>query len=272
MKSYFNRYQDGDCEQVWEELLQRGPEVFDEPLHSDAWAVSCETMRRARLNIEVLIPRLQHLGYRLGELPNFAYGEKEPAFAPPAAFTHEIVDELEKLFGPVPLSVRAWYEIVGQVNLVGFHPDWPDSATLDPLWVDHIVAPLHDKEQVMHYVQEMFEDWQAESEEYGAEEFGPFYLEMAPDFLHKVGCSGGQPYGVELPCQAIDADWLDWNGTTFVDYLRRCFRWGGFPGLAGRKDTAVLGTDSIGRRTLVPPSVKMPEGHLSYLTADLLPL
>lgn len=273
MANYFDRYKQGECEQVWVELVERGTDVWEEPLRSDAWAVACETMRRTRSNIEVLIPRLRHLGYQFGESPEFP-AESDLHFSPPPSFAREVVDELERLFGPVPLSLRAWYEVGGAVDLVGFHPDWPDSATLDPLVVDFI-SPLKfniEREEMVAHIQEMFEDWQANCEEYGEEEVGPFQLEMAPDFLHKVGCSGGPPYGIELPCQAVDAIWLDWNGTTFVDYLRRCFRCGGFPGLAGRTDTAVLRTGPDGRPTLVPPSVMMPEGHLEYLVADLLPI
>jgi hypothetical protein len=35
-----------------------------------------------------------------------------------------------------------------------------------------------------------------------------------------------------LPCKALDALPLDEpHHPTFVNYLRQCFRWGGFPGL-----------------------------------------
>ncbi|GHO49163.1 hypothetical protein [Ktedonospora formicarum] len=36
------------------------------------------------------------------------------------------VDEIERTIGPVPLSVRAWYEIVGAVNFFGYHPQWEE--------------------------------------------------------------------------------------------------------------------------------------------------
>jgi hypothetical protein len=60
--SYLERYQAGEHEQVWAELYALGTAVREEPLYGDALAVARETMRRARYNIETLIPRLQTLG------------------------------------------------------------------------------------------------------------------------------------------------------------------------------------------------------------------
>ncbi len=66
MASYLDRYLSGEHEQVWAELVALGAAVREEPLYSDAWAVACETMRRARYNIELLIPRLEAFGYQFG--------------------------------------------------------------------------------------------------------------------------------------------------------------------------------------------------------------
>jgi hypothetical protein len=51
---------------VWAELLALGTAVREKPLYADALAVARETMRRARHNIEVLIPRLVAVGYQFG--------------------------------------------------------------------------------------------------------------------------------------------------------------------------------------------------------------
>jgi hypothetical protein len=67
MTRFLDRYMHGECEQVWEELVALGDHVrAEESLHADALAVARETMRRARANIEVLISRLQRLGYVFG--------------------------------------------------------------------------------------------------------------------------------------------------------------------------------------------------------------
>src|SRR5258707_1642579 len=65
-RTYLQRYVAGEHEQVWAELVALGAAAYDEPVHSDALAVARETMRRARANIETLIPRLQRLGYTFG--------------------------------------------------------------------------------------------------------------------------------------------------------------------------------------------------------------
>jgi hypothetical protein len=57
-------------------------------------------------------------------------------------------------------------------------------------------------------------------------------LEPAPDIYHKSNISGGLSYGIHLPARGADAGFEnDGHETTFVDYLRLCFQWGGFPGL-----------------------------------------
>ena len=75
---------------------------------------------------------------------------------------------------------------------------------------------------------------------------------LAPDYNHKYFVSGGGPYEITTPCPAIDAPFEgEWHDTTFVNYLRICLRWAGFPGW---------------ERTPV-----RPERDIAALTAGLLP-
>ena len=78
-------------------------------------------MQRVRRNIELLIPRLADLGYRFGyESLEAIQSEIHPqVFAPPATGVTQTTDELEQRIGPLPLSLRAFYEVVGEVNFVG---------------------------------------------------------------------------------------------------------------------------------------------------------
>jgi hypothetical protein len=150
------------------------------------------------------------------------------------------------LTGPLPLSLRAWYEVVGAVNFGGWHPQW-DVAYHDPIWVDPLVSD---------YVQWEYDAW-GETREQGGREAGPFILPFAPDYYHKQDVSGGAPYGIALPNAAADAlVECEWHGTTFVDYLRTCFRWGGFPGFE-------MVREEEGHR---------PFAHIAFLTRDLLPI
>jgi hypothetical protein len=76
---------------------------------------------------------------------------------------------------------------------------------------------------------------------------------IAPDSIQKTNQSGGRPYTIRFPDLAVDAPLKGDEGYgTFIEYLRACFSWGGFPGL----------------RT----SAKPPREELAYLTQGLSPL
>ncbi len=210
MANFLERYKDGEHEPVWAELLALGPAIRDEPLYAEALAVTHETMSRAKRNVEILVDRLSSVGYRFGFYPN---GSRVPYYqgplSRPGRDTLKRIKELEADAGPVPLSIRVWWETVGSVDLIGRHPDWPELA--DPLVIYPPEAPLGSLVE--------------------AEEAGSFFGLLAPDNLHKDNVSGGDPYGILLPNAAIDAKLeFEWHDTTFVNYLRICFRWGGFPG------------------------------------------
>ncbi len=63
---YLERYQDGQYREVWDELLQLGQAVFEEPLYTEAMAVARTMMRRVRVNIETLISRLLQIHFVFG--------------------------------------------------------------------------------------------------------------------------------------------------------------------------------------------------------------
>jgi hypothetical protein len=82
---------------------------------------------------------------------------------------------------------------------------------------------------------------------------GSCNLPVAPDEYHKYFYSGAGPYAI--PClNPVAAAPLRYerHKTTFVNYLRICFRSGGFPGW-----------ERIEQR---------PEVDLAFLTADLFPI
>lgn len=62
--SFLERYLNGECAAVWADLVGLGAEVRKKPTLRDAEAVADETMRRARQNLEILIPRLAKVKYR----------------------------------------------------------------------------------------------------------------------------------------------------------------------------------------------------------------
>ncbi|MEW6499184.1 MAG: hypothetical protein AB1589_42885, partial [Cyanobacteriota bacterium] len=111
MTTFLERYQNGEYEQVWDELLAKGSLIREEPLLEDALAVARETIAKARTNIEMLIERLQAI--------NYEFEDPEIVFIPPQLDTREQIASLESKAGVIPLSLRAWYEIVGTVSLRG---------------------------------------------------------------------------------------------------------------------------------------------------------
>ena len=245
-RSFPERYQSGEHEAVWAELTALGPAIQDEPLYSDALAVAHETMWRVRRNIETLIPRLHQLGYKFGYAwaTQFTPAERlemeqdEPVFAAPSPDIAQEIHELERRAGTLPLSLRSFYEIVGEVNFIGSHSTW-EYEPLDPLNVLSARSILK------------VDDWGHWSDD--KEDDGSCNFPIAPDEHHKYFYSGAGPYAI--PCLNLVADaplLYERHGTTFVNYLRISFRWGGFPGW-----------ERIEQR---------PEQDLALLTTDLLPI
>jgi hypothetical protein len=63
-----------------------------------------------------------------------------------------------------------------------------------------------------------------------AEHVFPHLLILSGDRKSKAGIHSVECYCMEMPNPGADAPFGDWHKTTFVNYLRIAFRWGGFPG------------------------------------------
>jgi hypothetical protein len=255
--SHLARYQAGEHEQVWAELTALGVAVREPPLYDDAWSVAQETMRRVRHNIEILIPRLEALGYTFGYDwygPNFPKGLMAPLFSPPMPNITKSIAEIERTAGTLPLSLRAFYEVVGGVNFVGAPPAawerWghiPDG--LDALYVlpaevalDGGILPWEEEfgDADGEPEDDLIEDDASDIHAYLAAPAEPndcWLIEIAPDEYLKYNCGGGGAYQLALPAIGADARLLrERHRTTFVSYLRHCFRWGGLPKLEAVAD------------------------------------
>ena len=96
-----DRYASGEHEAVWAEMVSVGPEVRSKGNLKPARAVAGETMRRARANIEMLIPRLRALGYEF-------YRPKRPPMGDPLMMmginglgsVRRMSDVLSEVLGP----------------------------------------------------------------------------------------------------------------------------------------------------------------------------
>ncbi len=210
MGRWLERYERGQRPQVWTEMTALGADIRgDVEWLSDARGVARETMRRARQNVELLVELLPSIGYEFSG---------EPFIAAPADASGAI-DEVEATIGVMPLALRAFFEQVGRVDLVGRHPGW-SFEYLDQLVVD---APPD-------FVLSEHEAWDHDRDsEY--DRGSAFEIPIAPDYLHKADVSGGMPYGMAVPNGGADGLLL-WepHQTTFSNYLRIAFRMGGMPG------------------------------------------
>ena len=216
MATYLERYLQGDHETVWKELIALGEQVRQEPVYSDAKAVANEIMRRVRANVELLVTRLQSLGYAFGGYPDY-----EGSLRPPLPDASKRIAQFEADCAPVPLIVQACCEIVGNVDFRGIGPLGWDGYH-DELMIDS------------EGVFDNFEDWG----EYEDEDEN-LYLQVGlfPCFLHKRNVSGIGDVGFNVPNGSADVPlYLDEdpypNGASFVEYLRvSILQCAGFPGI-----------------------------------------
>lgn len=177
---------------------------------------------------------------------------KDPiVLAPPSEKETRFIRSLEDKGMVLPLSWRAWIEEVGDVNLAGAHPrlcfwDHPGFAGVyaDPLMVslDHF-----------HFA---IEGWEEAFDEGETPEAFDAVIAWDPQAKARLaiekqvmdsGCS------IAVPDPAADGPvQLDGREMLFVDYLRRSFGWGGFPGWEGQPEA--------------------PEAELEFLSDGLLPI
>jgi hypothetical protein len=280
MPTFLERYMAGEYEQVWDELCSLGPDVR-KPLYFDgAVAVAHETMRRVRRNCEILIPCLETLGWRFGyewaraRLTTYqdpeasrAGVEREIAEQPPLLgepTPAAIVDNIESNNGLIPISLRAFYEVVGAINFVGTpfaRPNWPGIEDgLDPLYIAGVAQAFgheryeYDKKSKVSRAIDMGDalvtPW-------------PGRVKIAPDFLHKYFISGVGSLYTEIPAEDADATIMfedaplvvEDRNLTLVRYLRYSMQGGGFLAF-------MLGIERDEKD-------QKPEEDLAYLTEGL---
>ena len=219
-RDFLARYLDGE-RGVWNEIVEQAVAVVQHAdVREEAHAVATEIMRRVRHNADVVRAVLREAGASVAD-------EEPPA-------TATDLERLASLFGPLPIALDAFWRVAGSVSLApggSDHYHYGECAleaeglsllALDPLEVHgpRALAPALD-------------DYVAEVARSHREIVGPFSFDFAPDFLHKQGISGGPPYSIELPApnpaDAVDPRVREArHRLRFVEYLRHCFRWGGF--------------------------------------------
>jgi hypothetical protein len=252
---FLDRYLAGDACGVWTDLLTLGPAVRSSSYAEDAHAVARETMVRVRRNLDVIHARLLQLGYR--------FHEPDAAVVPPPAATGTLLEEIEHLLGPLPLSLRVFYEVVGSVDLRQSidqitRKAWPERAREPEL------SRLGDYDPMQVFpIQDLHK--QACRRQTVAGNTPPrLYFCWAADEYHKAHYSGGENYHVWLPDPAADfrIEGMYDIDEYFVGYLRASFVSGGFRG-----SVEPLPDDNERCRKVAPPLQ-----IIQALAADLLPI
>ena len=210
---------------MWHELRQFGATIPDPVLVEEAQLVCDEMAHRARHNINLIVERLRNEGFRFHSNDD----AQTPAlpFVRATARAGEHADWLQRTFGPLPMTVLSWVRLVGDVWLVGTHPQWPESAAADPLVIE-LEGSRYPGASMRDFFASEFEVWREQAGEDPSAD--RFVLPVAPDRLHKRNVSGGPAYGIVLPDGCVDGLFVGETTMPFVAYLNWVFRNGGFPG------------------------------------------
>ncbi len=214
------RYEESDGTEGLDYLQSVGQ--IDGAGRDDARRLAQIMMQRVRRNAEVLAKRLGDLGWET------LTGEMVGRPTPRPFLGEEGAAMIGAL--PLPLALEAFWEVVGSLDFGwnyrnGREPDLFGEVSLvklDPLY-------LEGADQLSFAI----EEWRDRIDHGSLSPQGPFRLDLAPDNFHKANFSGGSPYGIMLPAESEDPLFFGDNfSVRFTTYLRRSFRWGGFPGLA----------------------------------------
>jgi hypothetical protein len=127
---WLERYEAGEREAVWHEMRDVGTAAFE---IEDAARVASATMRRVKQDIERVVAILRADSYPFAE---------DPLPGPSKALAKDLAAIEKALGAPLPLSFRAFHEIVGPVDLRRHPTEMASSAFNYLSWSDPLqVAP-----------------------------------------------------------------------------------------------------------------------------------
>jgi len=225
----------------YDRLIQ---EALHQPMQGANWAAYLDALAWSCSQPPVFLPAQLAEEYR-ARVNSLSLGDHGPDMFDPGVDAPDMqahVEELDRLVGPLPLSLRAWYTEVGAVNFYGYHPGWarfmPLSVDL-PVGADRYLMSECDPLQVCvldaaHM--DALRDELAARGRLHQFEFAedPYFKDYTKDYT--AGSSA--PFALAVPNPSMDGtlDGYDPH-LTFVEYLGHCIRWAGLPGMAQWKDT-----------------------------------
>jgi hypothetical protein len=213
------QYQNGETRSVWDKIASLGQAAFDPREFPAIEAVLIETFERVASNLEIIHSELQGMDYVF-----FDRALQKPL--PDVDKRLARLDRIVEPFGYVPLSLKYFYRIVGEVNFA-----WDYFKNEDFLWEMSDPLQIFGLDELLESVDNEY--WRADMQEgLDDETFSAAFLELSADDYHKDNVSGGMAYSLEITrTPSIDSNFLfERHTTTFVDYLRICLQSCAFPG------------------------------------------
>lgn len=226
-------------------------EISEQSLKNEALGVARETMKRVKYNFHVIANNLIKLG--------FEFKESEKVLVPASSNASDYLNQFEQQWGILPLSVRAWYEVIHSVKLSPSKVlsknslQFLDSeSVILELWdceYKNMLDAVSDVDEVGWYPREIHflsleeiltegikdhDEFKKEWEQGKVNEWTTnFYLERGIDptktpindyltFLPVGMCaSNNEPMGFDLGRCTLDSELFnDGEKTDFVDFLR----------------------------------------------------
>jgi hypothetical protein len=188
-----------------------------------------ESMATMTQGIEKMRAQFQERVPQMEAMPRVQPKAAPPFRAPSKKIAKELDSLEKKQGGPLPISLRAWYESIGSVDLTGIH------EVVSPYGADDTCGAL----QVFQ-----FSDSLKFAEMMGDEDDESEGMELT------LWAADGDQYTVQVPDPAADAELLGWS-QTFVAHLRETFAWGGFADWKGRAERPQKEIDFL-REGLLP--------------------
>ena len=223
----YERYINGHTEQVYKDIYSLGQDAFLPANLPDIEKVLTETLERVAHNLDIIYSELKSINYLFKSQPEYNFERPLHKPLPDTNILLEKLDNAVRPFGFVPLSLKFFYKIVGGVNFVWDYKTngafkWEMADPIQIASLDAVVEEVTD------------EYWQEDIQQYVDDEnFGNAFVNLAADSLHKDNISGGEAYAIQITNEpSIDGNFMNEpNETTFINYLRICFQYCGFPGL-----------------------------------------
>ncbi|GHN02125.1 hypothetical protein WSM22_36140 [Cytophagales bacterium WSM2-2] len=222
--TFYDRYIGGETEKVYEEIYSLKQDAFLPENFSEIQKVLTETFERTAYNLEVIYGELKKIDYLFKT--EFEYNFQRPLIKP-LENTEELLSKLDQNVRPlgyVPLSLKMFYRIVGACNF-----GWDYDTNEDFIWQCADLIQIVSLDDLQSHVSNEY--WASDMKDGLQKHYKYPFLEVSADYLHKDNISGGPAYAIQITTEpSIDGLLLEEShNTTFINYLRICFRNCGFP-------------------------------------------